>query len=283
MRMRRSGQRRDTSAHAGCAATQAALGDNGVRILEWLETWSDAAAGVTGRMWTWLSEVRPDYLSAWATLFTAVATLALGLFTYKLASLTRVLAQETRATREVGERADVQCAIEPHEEHLNIAELVIANLGAASATHVTLTYGPTMSGNKNVGEKTIKLSRLLPGTRIRATVGSYVYLNTETFRAKGTFRDRFGERPIDYEQELGGWFGFSRVSGHPEYKTAQALSKMADIMSKWTRSGTRLEIDAFSARDREREEQQRRQVWDEAEDSNLGQRPGPNPEPPQPG
>lgn len=258
------------------------LGNDSVKVLEWIEAWSNAAAGVASRMWTWLSGVRPDYLAAWATLATAWATLALVFFTYRLASLTQVLARETRATREPGERADVQCAIQPHEEHLNIAELVIANLGTASATQMVLTYGPTMSGNKDVGTRTIKLSRLLPGARIHATVGSYVHMHTKIFQAKGMFRDRFGQWPIDYEQELGGWFGLSRVSGHPEYKTAEALSKMADIMDKWTRSGVRLEVNAFSARDHEREEQRLWQVWGEAESPDPGQPPGHDPEPSQP-
>lgn len=246
-----------------------------MKVLEWIEIWRNAAAGVIGHIWTWLSDIKPDYLTAWATL-------ALVVFTYRLASLTRVLARETRATREAGERADVQCAIQPHEEHLNVAELVIANLGAASATHVTLTYGPTMRGNEEVGKKTIKLSRLLPGARIRATVGSYVHMHTKTFRAEGVFRDRFGESSIEYEQELGGWLGHSRVSGHPEYKTAEALSKMADTMDKWTRFGGRLEVNAFSTKDREKEEQRLRQAWDEIERSHPEQPPGYDFEPPQP-
>ena len=245
-------------------ARVASLGEIGVdyvTIQEWLETWGSAA-------WSWLSQIKPDQLTAWATL-------ALVLVTYRLAMLTRVLARETRTTREAGERADVQCAIQPHEEHINIAELVIANLGAASAIEISLTYGPTISGNKESKTKTLKLSRLLPGTRIRATVGSYVDMHTQTFRASGTFKDRFGERPIAYEQELGGWLGLSRVSGHPEYKTAEALSKIAEVIGRWAPTG-RLEVSTFSSRERDKEQQLLSEFHEEAERC-LGQPPS-NPE-----
>lgn len=80
-------------------------------------------------LWNALLTVKAEWVSA-------LTSVILAILTFWLAALTRVLARETRRTREANERADVQVSVGPQDEHVQVIELVIANVGKASA-HVS--------------------------------------------------------------------------------------------------------------------------------------------------
>lgn len=199
---------------------------------------------------SWSASLPLADLSAWGTVVSAAASLALVVFTFWLAVLTRTLARETRLSREAGEKADVQCSVEPHEEHVVIIEFIIANLGRASAVNVVASFGPVRPRPDEGPARTLSFARLMPGTRVRLSLGSYADMPQKVIRADISFEDKFGSHKMHYEQDLELWLGLSQVSNKPGYAMAQSLSQIERILRDWSTSANYLKVDTFTSRDR---------------------------------
>lgn len=185
---------------------------------------------------------------------TLLSSLALTFFTWRLVVLTRSLANETKLTRLQKERADVQLAVEPHPEHLNAVELVIANVGAAAARGVEISVRVIMpEGDKAIREpRNLRLDALLPGSRHRLFVGSFLELKASgTVIAEVTYSDSLGRHDEKIKQPLSGWSGFGKLGSEPGYEAAKALSKIANTIDQWN-GFRRLAVDVYDTEDRRR-------------------------------
>lgn len=211
-----------------------------------------------------MKPISPEWLSAGATAISAVTGLILAWFTFRLADLTKVLATETRATREASERANVQCSSHVHEEFKSVVELVIVNTGSAPALSVVTNYGPRFRGNELRTENSISFSKLLPGEKVRITLGSYVELKDETVHAAVKFSDKFGEHTERYEQRMADWLGWATMPDRPEFASARALEKIAQTLDHWNEF-SRIQVDIFNAEDRAERIRMLQQHWDNAE------------------
>ena len=222
--------------------------------------------------YVWL--MTPEWLSAGATAISALTGLVLAWFTFRLADLTKVLATETRATREASERANVQCSSHVHEEFKSVVELVIVNTGSATAAKIVVNYGPRFRSNELRAENSISFSKLLPGEKVRITLGSYVELKDETVHAAVKFSDKFGEHAERYEQRMADWLGWATMPDRPEFASARALGKIAQTLDHWN-GLSRLQVDTFNAEDRAERMRILQQSWDNAEIEQSSSTPAP--------
>ena len=203
---------------------------------------------------TWLGAITPEWVAAISGAVSALASIILAFLTFWLARLTSVLARETRASRKAATSADVQCSAQTHEHHVVILDMVIANVGPRVAREVRLTIKPRMSSGVEGPPLVLKLEALLPGATFRTFLGETPALLDRVITAEGSYVDEHGSHEIRYSQAMADLAGVSRVTEHPEYETADALTKMAETISRWTHH-ERLKIDTFTAADRERERQ----------------------------
>jgi hypothetical protein len=138
-------------------------------------------------------------IAAWAAnlvaFLNACAAVVVGIYTVKLTKLNRILTDETRKTKELRERANVVCAIEPHQKGSSMLELVIANQGESVAHDVIISStveSPKREGGF-FGPKELQLASLLAGGSVRAFVGTGFDLGEEAVvHAKISYRDTFG-------------------------------------------------------------------------------------------
>jgi hypothetical protein len=203
-----------------------------------------------------LSEVSSAQLAAWVS---AISGTALAVLSFWLGLPTKTLAKETRLSREAGERADIQCAIEPHEEHVNLLELVIANVGAAAAEHVRVSIEPWRIGAEHKSQ-TFSWTCLLPGTRFRILLRSYPNLPAKVTKTCVIYHDKFGRHESRFEQDIQGWAGFSQISHQPNYSIADLLKKIERTFDGWN-GFHRLKIDVFDKADRDWERHELEKRW----------------------
>lgn len=212
----------------------------------------------------WITDLKPEWVAAISGAVSAIASLILAFLTFWLARLTAVLATETRASRKAATSADVQCSAQTHEHHLAILDMVIANVGAGVAREIRLTIKPRMGNGVDRPPLVLKLETLLPGTSFRTFLGATPSLLDRVITAEGSYVDAHGSHTISYSQAMSDLAGVSRVTEHPEYESADALTKIAETISRWTRHD-RLKIDTFTADDREKEQQAIRHRMDQHE------------------
>jgi hypothetical protein len=186
-------------------------------------------------MSTWFEHVDPAKLAAWATLASAISSVVLLGATFWLAVLTRVLAKETRLTREKDERADVVCSVEHHEEHIVALNLVITNVGRAVARDVTILVLQGGGYKEPFRPPNLGFSSMLPGSAIRTEIGVYPSIpkDERAIKVAIEFSDRFGRHVSVYEQDLQSMEGMVRMGTPANYKTANALEDLVKITDRW--------------------------------------------------
>ncbi|UFN49918.1 hypothetical protein LPC08_04560 [Roseomonas sp. OT10] len=216
-------------------------------------------------MWPWSAEMSAS-VAALAALLSGATSLALAWFTWRLVILTKTLAEETRLTRQVNERADVQLAIEPHPRGGNIFELVIANTGKAAAKNLIVQIGEDSLSERRRGTGPVNrsITTLLPGSQTAIFLGPFFgdEAKAKIVRARATYQDSFGNHTLEIEQKISGWFGPHRLSRYPDFKAADALEKIFETMRSWSGS-SRLNVDIHTRQDRNFERAEMERIWSE--------------------
>ncbi|MBY0337584.1 MAG: hypothetical protein K2X11_13280 [Acetobacteraceae bacterium] len=199
-----------------------------------------------------------EFLTEYSAIITALASLALVWFTYRLAAVTKILADETRQTREARLEANVDVAVEPHPQHVVLFNLVIANTGQAAARNVRVTISGSglRRPRKQLDappECVLSFSTLLPGTRHCLFLNSSADLPPDArVTVRYEYADYRGKIERQFEEALHGWFGFTRVGQDPHYLSAKALEAIARTLANRGAS-SRLAVDVFTKAERERE------------------------------
>lgn len=205
----------------------------------------------------WLFNLDSQLIAAWAAAASAVSGFVLAAFTFQLNRITRILAEEAKRARQANEQADVQCAVEPHEEYPTIIEFVIANTGRAAARQVTISIEPGAFSREE--PVSLVLSALLPEARFRIYVNSFPAMKDKVIRARITYEDAVGAHERYFEQDVRGWLGFARISSNPSYKIARAVEHLERAVSSWAGQHG-LKVETFDRHDRARKDQDD-QAW----------------------
>ena len=206
--------------------------------------------------WTHFSFLTPERVSAVGSLLSGLTSVALAYLTFRLVILTRDLAKETRLTRESRDHAEVRLSVEPHTAHISFLELVVANVGQGTAEDLKLTISGdgVRETSSPGGRKPLRLASLLPGSRHRIFVASSLGADPAALvLAKIEYSDTRGRHEYELKQEIGGWFGFSRLGRDPTEEMASALRKISDTMKDWS-GFQKLQVDVYSDKERQRDQ-----------------------------
>lgn len=164
---------------------------------------------------------------------TAVSTVALVWATWKLASLTELLANETRLAREHAARADVQSALERDNENPEAIEIVIKNVSGATAKGITvLIYsGEGMIPNSHLGPFIYKIPSLLPGSHWKFYSHKKEETDGKNLNVDIEFHDGFAARKNFAKYDLVNWHDVNVKSRQPERRVVAALERIANSVS----------------------------------------------------
>lgn len=209
----------------------------------------------------WLSSIDPTSLSAWATVVSAVSSIALLVATVWLGRLTRVLATETKLTRLANERAQVDCSIQPSPDSISLQNLVVLNSSKNLAQDVTIKVMRGGHFYRSLNP-VFQFTNFIPGERKEIFIGSYIQMTEKIFEANVSYRDKTGYNEFTYKQDLSLWNDLTQVGEDPQVGMIKKLDEIKRTLDGWTSSG-RLRVTTYTKRESEEEQAQ----WFAAQDA----------------
>ncbi len=193
------------------------------------------------------------YLDAHSGAVTAFATIGLLLVTVGYVVLTWRLVSESRIVRIAGTEPELIAYLLPSKQYVNIINFVIANAGGAPAKNVNfrIIAGPEVAGRTQLptGADRAPFGFLPQGERIVTFFGMApdllspimlppidVQISYENL--KGARRTR------TYCLDVRPFLGLQSMGRPPEYESAEALKKIAEMLRQLPKShrGLRVEI-----------------------------------------
>jgi hypothetical protein len=181
------------------------------------------------------------------------------LMAFAVVLLTAALAKDNRRLRKAGTEPDVVAYLLPDQRHLNMLNLVVANVGRGPARNVALEF----VGDINTLYK--KGARLL--SRAKMPIHSVLPQDEKFVQIFGNALDIFdGDEPppdfvikvhfensagrkisTEYRASIKDFEGLSR-SNSPEHEIAEALKKIASAVQNWTHLD-RLQVETMTSAD----------------------------------
>lgn len=219
------------------------------------------------------------YLNSNAGAVTALATIALLAVTGWYAWTTRSLLKEAQANRIQAGRPRIVAYLRPHEVHSNLVQLCIANLSAAAAVKVSAAITRITDWPEQFDLHNSKILRDLkfmrPHEVLKFDIGAGVDLfrgeETAIFRGQITFASLDGER-LNFDELL----MVESVTGHGNWEIygiddiARRLTDISDTLKSFG-NFKRLQVDSYSANDRDEERHVRQQERERLTQQQPGQ------------
>lgn len=194
-------------------------------------------------------------IQTWSMLITALATMALGIFTW-------VLALETRRLSRATAQAHVVASLEPNQWAINHVDLIVANTGNASAHDVSVVFSPELE-KSNEGSKDRPLrhiSVLKPGQSVSSYVGEHKLYQDKTYQVSTSWKHHPGERErqsLSYQLAMGDYEGYGHLGARsPFIQMAEQLKRLREDWEWVARGSRKIKTDSYSGEDREKERKQ---------------------------
>lgn len=203
----------------------------------------------------------PTILQSWDTV--AVATVVLALLTGALAYYTRVLARETRRTREQAQEPNIVVTIEPHNRVMFYAFLVIENVGKGPAYDIVVTEQGNHTVKNNRKEFKIndlafmKLKVLKAGQKVEHLLGKFDDLPTQIFdfEIKGT--DVSGNQvSCSNSIDVSCYYDISKFQDKNMEDFVRLFEKFERNFGHVVSGFSRLKVDTFDREEREQEQKE---------------------------
>jgi hypothetical protein len=205
--------------------------------------------------------------STWATFAATVATAAA---TMVLAWFTWVMAKASKQMADAAREALVVATIDVSRNSSMHVELVIENSGAGPAYDVRVNFAPPIVRRKGASESELPLNRisvLRSQQRIVNFIGEFggfkgtKYTVTISWRSTPDSKNRIASQ---YEFDLDHYAGVHILGQDPAVALANEVKKLRERMDRI--GGTsKLKVDVFSQRDRDREAEEQEKWLQEAE------------------
>jgi hypothetical protein len=183
---------------------------------------------------------------------TAVATIALGFFTW-------VLARETKRLSRATAQAHVVATLEPNHWSLMHVDLIVTNTGNAAAHDVAVAFSSEFErdGHKDKGRPLRHISVLKPGQSMSSYVGDYKGFHGKTFEVSTSWKHHPGEQKrqsLSYELSMGDYDGYGHLGARsPLIQMAEQLKKLREDWQWVARGSHKIKTDTYSSDDREKE------------------------------
>jgi hypothetical protein len=213
-------------------------------MMEWLHT----ASG-----WVILHRDHVTLLSGGVQAFTA----------FVVAALTWALMRDNRRLRKAGTEPEVVAYLLPDHRHLNLLNLVVANVGRGSARNVALEFAGDIDALQKRGARLLSRSKLpihsiLPqDEKFVQMFGNCLDLfdgddAPADFTIKVHFENMAGQKSTTQcRASIADFRGLSRANS-PEHETAEALKQIAKAVQHWTRLN-RLQVETVTTTEVDRE------------------------------
>lgn len=188
----------------------------------------------------------------WSMVVTAVATIALGFFTW-------VLARETKRLSRATAQAHVVATLEPNAWSLMHVDLIVTNTGNAAAHDVAVSFSPEFEkdGHKDKGRPLTHISVLKPGQSLSSYVGEYDLFHDKTFEVSTSWKHQPSEREhqsLSYVLSMGDYENYGHLGARsPLIQMAEQLKKLREDWEWVARGSRRVQTDSYSGDDREKE------------------------------
>lgn len=197
---------------------------------------------------------------------TAVATIFLWL-------VTRTLAKETKRMVEASSRPHVVATIEPSRWSMRHCELTVANTGNATAYDIALKFEPGIipdrQGMKDKGPPLQNISVLKPDQSMTSYLNEFGTVMGIKFEVKITWSREPGQKVREtnvYTLNMAHLEGMVRLgSSDPLVQIAEDIRKIRDDWRSVASGSRRISADIFTQADRERSQEEHREMWLEAE------------------
>ncbi|MER8627318.1 hypothetical protein [Mesorhizobium sp. M1143] len=191
-------------------------------------------------------------IQTWSMAITALATMALGIFTW-------VLALETKRLSRATAQAHVVASLEPNQWAINHVDLVVANTGNASAHDVAVAFSPELEKYKDgsKGRPLRHISVLKPGQSVSSYVGEHELFHDKTYQVSTSWKHRPSEhkrQSLGYELSMGDYEGYGHLGARsPFIQMAEQLKKLREDWEWVARGSHKIKTDNYSGDDREKE------------------------------
>lgn len=191
-------------------------------------------------------------IQTWSMVITALATIALGIFTW-------VLARETMRLSRATSQAHVVATLEPNQWAINHVDLIVTNTGNASAHDVAIAFSPELEKYQGEGkERPLRhIGVLKPGQSVSSYVGDNKLYHDKTYEVSTSWKHHPGERKrqsLSYGLSMGDYEGYGHLgSRSPFIQMAEQLKKLREDW-EWVAKGShKIKTDNYSSDDREKE------------------------------
>jgi hypothetical protein len=207
-------------------------------------------------------------VSAWViahkdhvTLLTAGVSAAMA---FAVVLLTAALAKDNRRLRKAGTEPDVVAYILPDQRHLNMLNLVVANVGRGPARNVALEFVGDIKtlyerGVRLLSRAKVPIHSVLPqDEKFVQIFGNALNIfdgdePPPDFVIKVHFENSVGRKiSTEYRASIKDFEGLSR-SNSPEHEIAEALKQIARTVDNWGGFG-RLQVETVTAAEVAREQ-----------------------------
>jgi cell division protein FtsL len=223
-----------------------------------------------------------NFLNANAGVVNLLFSLVVAAATVFYAFLTKRLVVETERMRQAQTEPNVSVRVEPHDDFLNVAILVIENVGAGPAYDLRLSVSPNFevklgSGLSEMGLFKHGMRYLAPRQRVTLVLGNMIGQTEEIEKPDGrfrisvtaTYRDVFdGTHDEIYPLDFLHFLGLTRVGTPPLRSIANDLQKIRTSLEHLETGWRRLKVETFTAEDREREDEERESWFREQDTQN---------------
>lgn len=197
-----------------------------------------------------------EQLALWSTLASALGAIASASAALVVMALTRTLARDNRILRKAGTEPEIIAYLLPDQRHINIMNLVVANVGRGPARNIELEFTGNVELLRKNGARIPILSRqpILPwlpqDERFVQIFGNTLDLwgdeRPPAFQIIAHFSDAAGNRKTTTSQiNLADFDGLSRLQP-PEHEVAEALKAIAKTVEGWN-GFTRLKVETMTA------------------------------------
>lgn len=166
-------------------------------------------------LWTLLADLRGVFRTiadpqTGSMVVTAIATIALGFFTW-------VLARETKRLSRATAQAHVVATLEPNHWAINHIDLIVTNTGNAAAHDVEVSFSPELekyNGAGAGGRPLRRMSVLKPGQSLSSYVGEHSLYHDKVYQVATSWKHHPADRKrqsLSYDLSMGDYEGYGHL------------------------------------------------------------------------
>jgi len=197
-----------------------------------------------------------DQLTLLATVASGVGAVVSAVAAFIVMALTKTLATDNRLLRKAGTEPEVVAYLLPDERHINILNLVVANVGRGPARNIELEFIGDRELLQKQGARLLQKPKLpilpwLPQDERFVQIFGNAFdlldgVPPPEFKIQARFEDTTGKQRTTVSRiNIAEFDGLSRIQG-PEHEIAGALKLIAKTVEGWN-GFTRLKVETISA------------------------------------